>query len=187
MVTARDLKLQIKRVYVDEISDGVDTIVKKRITRTKRKDYEGNGHWVFDKELGQGKYFGFIYVIRDLETGKSYIGKKQYKGSGKLNKGVVSNWQWYVSSSKELSETIKMKGKDSFEFIVLDEYKTRGGLSFAETWSLVTVETPSNPDKWYNVLINKVTWRVKEPVTLKHRERLNMVISGNMLPIVEHK
>jgi archaellum biogenesis ATPase FlaH len=184
MVTARDLKLQIKRVYVTEDTDEPK---KVKTVRTKRKDYEGNGHWSFDKELGQGKYFGFIYVIRDLETGKSYIGKKQYKGSGKLNRGVVSNWQWYVSSSKVLSETIKAKGKESFEFIVLDEYKTRGGLSFAETWSLVVVETPSNPDKWYNVLINKVTWRVKEPVTLKHRERLNMVVNGEMLPIVEHK
>lgn len=53
----------------------------------------------FEKPL-QGMY-GFIYVIKNLDTGVKYIGKKQFNSR---TKGVwkESNWRKYQSSSKEV-------------------------------------------------------------------------------------
>jgi len=128
---------------------------------------------------------GFVYVIRGKDGGRSYIGKKQYVGRGRANRGVVSNWQWYVSSSKELSAVIKEYGKDMFEFIAIEEYKTMGGLSYAETWSLMYAETPSRQDLWYNRLINKVSWISKEGISERHKRRLAGVCAGYQLEELE--
>jgi hypothetical protein len=147
-------------------------------TRIKRSDQEGNGHWIFDEPLG-GKNFGFIYLIRDCETGKGYIGKKQFRGAGKMNKGVESNWQWYTSSCKDLVAAIKERGKENFEFIALEQYVNRGTLGYAETWSLMHVETPTNRHIWYNLLVNKISWPVKEAITDRHKKRIRDVLEGN--------
>lgn len=175
MVTRAELLAMIKEVKVQ--SPGEENIVRAPRKRTKRSDFEGNGHWLFPEELGHNGAFGFIYVIRSLVTGKLYLGKKHYVGHGKQNKGVVSNWQWYVSSSKELSAAIQEQGKGSFEFIAIEEYQTRGGLSYAETWSLMFVEAPSRQDRWYNKLVNGVSWNSKEHITARHKARLSMIIN----------
>jgi hypothetical protein len=105
-----------------------------------------------------------------------YIGKKNYRGTGKLNKGKQSNWRTYTSSSKDINEIISEKGLVNFDFIVLDEYYSRGGLSWAETWSQCHVEVPTNNHIWYNRFIDKVQWRSTEVVTDLHRKRLTKLI-----------
>jgi hypothetical protein len=82
------------------------------------------------------------------------------------------NWRWYISSSKELSASVKNFGKEGFEFIAIEQYHSKGTLSYAESWSLLHVEAPYRQDKWYNLLINKVSWAVKEPITERHKQRL---------------
>lgn len=146
-------------------------------TRTSRNAQSINGHWDFDEDLNQGKQFGFIYLIRDLVNMRMYIGKKQYYGTGKANKGTETNWKWYTSSCKALQESIKQNGKENFEFYVLEEYFNRGTLGFAETWSLMYVEAPANRDLWYNMLVNKISWAVKENISARHRARLQEITS----------
>lgn len=171
---------RIKRIAIPINDDEVRIIKVRRLrTRTNRADFTGNGHWKFPDQLGANGEFGFIYVIRNLMTGRCYLGKKQFYSTGKLNKGLVTNWQWYISSSKELSEEIKSLGKDDFEFVVLEHYKNRGTLGYAETWSLMHAETPTNREMWYNMLVNKVSWPVKEPITDRHKERLQKIIDGD--------
>lgn len=155
------------------------------ITRTKRKDYSGNGHWEFEEALGQNGEFGFIYLIHDILNDRMYIGKKQFLGTGKKNKGVSTNWQWYTSSCKELCESIKANGKEHFKFYVLEQYRIRGSLGFAETWSICHVEALANRDKWYNGLINKVSWTVKESITERHKERLKAILCNETMQIWE--
>jgi len=133
-----------------------------------------NGHWQFDKDMGKNS-IGFIYVIRDKVLRRFYLGKKLYAGHGKLNKGVESNWKKYRSSSPVLKEHFKERPIEEFDFICIAEYRSKGGLSYAETWSLCKVEAPTT-DEWYNVLINKVSWRVSEGVKDSHKERLTEVI-----------
>lgn len=131
------------------------------------------GHWDHTGlKLDPDSAVGFVYLIIYRETNQKYLGKKNFKGRGKLNKGKESNWKSYTSSSKYLVDLIKEKGKDQFEFIILDQYYTAGGLSFAETWSQVFSETPSKNDEFMNRFIDKVTWKVTEPVTDQHKRRL---------------
>ena len=148
-------------------------------SRVDARNYRGNGHWLWaDEPLGRVGYKGFIYVIKDTINQKLYRGKKQFVGAGKLNKGIQSNWQWYISSSKELAANVKMLGKEHFEFIAIEQYRSAGALSYAETWSLLHVQAPVYRDKWYNVLINKISWAVKEPPTQRHRDRLHAVMES---------
>lgn len=135
------------------------------------------GHWIAQGlKLDPEGAIGFVYMIVYEETNQKYIGKKNYKGMGKLNKGQASNWKTYTSSSSYLNELIKEKGKDRFKFYILEQYYTVGGLSFAETWSQTTVETPSKNDEFMNRFIAKVTWKVNEPVTERHKRRLKHYI-----------
>lgn len=148
------------------------------------RNYRGNGHWQWDGEsLGQKPYTGFIYVIKDLREKKLYLGKKQFVGAGKINKGQDSNWRWYISSSKELSVSIKLHQKENFEFIAIEQYVSKGALSYAETWSLLHVQAPVYRNKWYNVLVNKISWPVKEAPTQRHRERLHRVMEEVGAPL----
>lgn len=132
-----------------------------------------NGHWLFPEQMGDG--VGFIYVIRDHVLQRLYLGKKQFYGTGKLNKGQESNWKKYVSSSKVLAELLKVRPKDEFEFICIEQYQTKGTLAYSETWSLCLVEAPTSP-VWYNTLIEKVSWNVREKITDRHKDRLERVV-----------
>jgi hypothetical protein len=159
---------KIKRVSLEGVTGG----------RVNRAAYKGNGHWQFPEDLSPKDHIGFIYVIRDMENGFFYIGKKQFKGTGKINKGQESNWPWYISSCTALAEGIKQKGKEYFEYIAIEQYKTKGTLSFAETWSLCTALIPMKSVNSYNTLINKISWRCSEELTERHKERLLLAISG---------
>lgn len=145
-------------------------------SRVDRSNYTGNGHWVFEEQMGLKGKIGFVYLIRNIVSNKCYIGKKYYKGAGKTNKGKVSNWPWYISSSPELSADIKALGKENFDFICLEEYTMKGAVGWAETWSLCYVEVPCNPHLWYNVRIDQVSWKVREFVTFRHKHTLQALI-----------
>ena len=142
----------------------------KVLKPTKHK----NGHWMFPEQMGG--HVGFIYVIRDTVLKRFYLGKKLFYGTGQLNKGKESNWRKYTSSSDVLNELLKHRPKEEFDFICIEQYKTKGTLSYSETWSLCLVEAPTSK-QWYNTLIDKVTWSVKEAISDRHKERLQKAIS----------
>lgn len=147
------------------------------------RNYRGkeapNGHWQWDGPglMGGKEYTGFIYIIRDVVNNRLYLGKKQYRGSGVVNKGLESNWRWYISSSTELAAAVKSRQKEGFEYYAIEEYKAKGALSFAETWSLCHVQSPVYPWRWYNKLIEKVSWPVRESVTDRHKKRLEEIVN----------
>jgi hypothetical protein len=132
-----------------------------------------NGHWDFPEQMGN--HMGFIYVIFDTVLVRAYLGKKLFQGTGALNKGKESNWRKYTSSSKLLNDLLKVRPKEEFEFICIEQYLTKGTLSYSETWSLCYVEAPTRKE-FYNNLIDKVSWSVKEPITNRHKERLQLVL-----------
>lgn len=142
----------------------------------KARPYLLNGHWSFPEQLGASEYTGFIYVIRDQYLKRLYLGKKMFRGAGKLNRGQESNWKTYKSSSKELKEHFAERPLEEFEFIALEQYKTKGTLSYSETWSLCYVEAPTS-NVWYNKLVEKVSWNVRENITDRHKERLNKILN----------
>lgn len=136
-----------------------------------------NGHWTFEEQMGTTSHCGFIYVIRDKALKMLYLGKKTYRSNGKLKAGTETNWRKYKSSSPVLKEMWKERPiYDEFEFICIEQYKMKGALGYAETWSLCHVEAPTK-DHWYNRLVEKVAWNVKEGITDRHRARLDAAVN----------
>jgi hypothetical protein len=134
-----------------------------------------NGHWEFPEEMGKGKACGFVYAVVDPYLGRAYLGKKLYRGTGKLNAGKESNWRSYVSSSATMAQLFQERPKEEFQFVCLEEYVMKGALSYAETWSLCLVEAPTSKN-WYNTRIEAISWPVKEGITERHKQRLNNII-----------
>jgi hypothetical protein len=98
------------------------------------------------------KYYGFIYKITNLKTGRFYIGKKVFWNNKKhkLTKKqlaeqsgpgrkpthevirVESDWQKYWGSNKELLADIKQYGEENFERWMLSQCKTKKQLTYWE-------------------------------------------------------
>ena len=101
-----------------------------------------NGHWnSLPDGFGPDGWFGFVYSITHIESGRKYIGKKQIHSytrkkvkDRKNRKRVVkeSKWREYTGSCNELNEDIEKLGKDQFSFEVLKLCKTKGELTFSE-------------------------------------------------------
>lgn len=135
-----------------------------------------NGHWQFgDEQMQPHKFAGFVYCIRHRATGVMYLGRKNFIRQGRYA-GYESDWRSYQSSSKKLQTWIADEGANAFYFIVLDQYKTMGGLGYAETWSLMHARTPENPSRFLNKSVESVSWHSREPISTRHETRLNQIL-----------
>ena len=86
-------------------------------------------------------FFGFVYRITNLQTGKQYIGRKYFqqhrKPRGSRRKRTSeSNWKTYYGSSKELNEDRKLLGNSTFRREILGVYRTQGKVNYEETRQL---------------------------------------------------
>jgi hypothetical protein len=101
------------------------------------------GHWTLSEGLCcPNEFFGFIYEITNIVTGKFYIGKKQClrKIKRKPLKGKTRNridhkesdWKSYTGSSNDLLEDIKKYGKENFTFKILRFCNSKWELSYFE-------------------------------------------------------
>ena len=115
-------------------------------------------NWLYnDKKDFSTDYYGFIYKITNLETGKYYIGKKAFfhNKKKKLTKKEIaeqtgpgrkattrvdqvdSGWKSYWGSSKELLADVKKLGEDKFERLILKFAKTKKQLTYYELESQI--------------------------------------------------
>lgn len=122
----------------------------------KRKVIEEPVPWIYKneavleipKEILES-YYGFIYCITNIETGKIYIGKKILRNSktkwkhvlnektGRMNKVkdieyTESNWKNYWGSCKELITDLKINGKECFKREILYFVPTKKQLTYFE-------------------------------------------------------
>ena len=88
-------------------------------------------------------FFGFVYRITNLQTGKQYIGRKYFvqkrkPRSGKSKRRVTSesDWKKYYGSSPELKEDVKRFGKSIFRREIISLHKTLGKTNYEETRQL---------------------------------------------------
>jgi len=101
-------------------------------------------HWLYKnktlEEAPEG-YFGFVYLITNLKSGRKYIGRKYFgttrrvKVAGKKRRKVIrkdSNWKEYTGSSKELNQDIKTLGMLQFRFEILILGRTKGQVNYLE-------------------------------------------------------
>jgi hypothetical protein len=100
-----------------------------------------NGHWQYTAEIDFEEWFGFIYRIVEISTGREYLGKKQFKSytkkkvAGRKNKKSVvkqSDWKKYTGSSKHLNKAIEDNGMENYAFFIESLHTTRGSLFYAE-------------------------------------------------------
>lgn len=112
-----------------------------------------------EKELHENvvnDYYGFVYLIRNKISGKSYIGRKYFtKASSRQVKGKrrrcrkESDWKDYWGSSKRLLEDIEKIGKENFERSILRLCKTRGECNYWEAKYQFEYDVLSG-DNYYN-------------------------------------
>ena len=88
-------------------------------------------------------FFGFVYRITNLQTGKQYIGRKYFvqkrkPRSGKSKRRVTSesDWKKYYGSSPELKADVKQFGRENFKREILSLHKTLGKVNYEETKQL---------------------------------------------------
>ena len=105
-------------------------------------------------------FFGFVYLITNLQNGRRYIGRKYFwsfrKPPGKKRKvKKESDWKKYYGSCPELKEEIERTGRHNFSRTILSLHKTAGKTNYEETRQLFTnnVLTESLDDgtpRYYN-------------------------------------
>lgn len=98
--------------------------------------------WLFeDREYDFDEtYYGFVYLIENLDTGRKYVGRKYFTSAGyktvnKKRKKIrkESDWRDYYGSSPLLKEDVEKLGKDKFKRTILHLCKTRASCSYFES------------------------------------------------------
>lgn len=106
-----------------------------------------------------GKAFGFIYMITDEESGKHYIGQKQFWSKKTIQKNNVkkkvkceSDWKEYCSSSEFVQELNKQNKPLTKRILYL--IASKGQSNYIETMLQMDFRVLENPDLWLNKIMN---------------------------------
>ena len=102
-----------------------------------------------------GDFFGFVYRITNLQTGKQYIGRKYFyqfrKPRGKSRKvKSESDWKKYYGSSDELTADRKSIGNECFKREIISLHTTKGWVNYEETRQLFLNNVLSENENYYN-------------------------------------
>ena len=86
-------------------------------------------------------FFGFVYCITNIQSGKRYIGRKYFQQKrkprgGKRRVTSESDWKKYYGSSDELSADRKLLGNAAFKREILSLHTRLGDVNFEETKQL---------------------------------------------------
>jgi len=86
-------------------------------------------------------FFGFVYRITNIQSGKQYIGRKYFwqkrkPRGGKRRVTSESDWKKYYGSSDELKADRKLLGNTCFKREILSLHTTLGKVNYAETRQL---------------------------------------------------
>jgi len=123
----------------------------------------GISDWTYEGESFTedmiGDNYGFVYCIKNLTSGKKYIGKKffyssrtkQVKGKKKKFK-VSSDWLTYFGSNEELKKDVMTNGKDTFTREIIHLCKTKGLCGYLEAKEQFVNGVLENED-YYNTWI----------------------------------
>ena len=112
-------------------------------TRMGEADYENP--WTYKgstfTSVDINDFFGYVYCITNLQTGKKYIGRKYFSQrrkprTGKRKVTSESDWKKYYGSSEELKQDIKQFGRSIFRREIISLHKTKGTVNFEETKQL---------------------------------------------------
>ena len=107
-------------------------------------------------------YQGFVYIITELDSGKKYLGKKNFwrpkvlpknsKRSRRMRTRVESDWRGYYGSSKELQVLVEQRGGDNYKREIIRLCRTKGEMSYYEAKAQFDNDVLFS-DEWYNEFI----------------------------------
>jgi hypothetical protein len=124
-----------------------------------------------DENFDPSLYEGYIYITTNLETGRNYIGKKNFfhknnvkldkkelanmpvtRGRSKSTKLVIklSDWKTYYGSAQEIKDDLKKYPKDKFIRSVLRLCKTKKELTYYECKYLFQYGVLEDHTQWIN-------------------------------------
>ena len=88
-----------------------------------------------------GDFFGFVYCITNIQSGKQYIGRKYFyqkrkPRGGKRRVTSESDWKKYYGSSDQLSADRKLLGNAAFKREILSLHTRLGDVNYEETKQL---------------------------------------------------
>ena len=106
-------------------------------------DYENPWHYKGTTFTSDdiGDFFGYVYRITNIQSGRQYIGRKYFyqkrkpKG-GKRRVTSESDWKRYYGSSDELKQDVREYGKDKFRREIISLHETLGKVNYEETKQL---------------------------------------------------
>ena len=106
-------------------------------------DYENPWHYKGTAFTSDdiGDFFGYVYRITNIESGRQYIGRKYFyqkrkpKG-GKRRITSESDWKRYYGSSDELKQDVREYGKAKFKREIISLHETLGKVNYEETKQL---------------------------------------------------
>ena len=112
---------------------------------------------------------GFVYLIINNKSSRSYIGKKLshfsktsiktvtlksgVKKKKKVKTQVESDWRTYWSSSVELQNDVKELGEENFTREILFYCHSKGTLSYIELREQILNKVLEDSTLWYNGII----------------------------------
>ena len=121
------------------------------------------GRPISQTDIDISDYEGFVYIIKNINDDKSYIGKKtlwnrtkkkvqKKDGSGTKNSIVKkeSDWKKYWGSNTFLKEDVKEANALGFTREVLHFFKTKGESNYVEALYQFKYNVLLYPDKFYN-------------------------------------
>ena len=112
-------------------------------TRVGQTDYENP--WTYQGSTFTSDdindFFGYVYCITNLQSGRKYIGRKYFSQrrkprGGKRRVTSESDWKKYYGSSPELKEDVKHFGKSLFKREIISLHKTLGKTNYEENRQL---------------------------------------------------
>lgn len=151
------------------------------------KDPGGNGHWE-GQTADPYNYFGFIYSITHIPSGRIYIGKKQYYNSKreygcsrrctdrqskdfKLKCWVGSNWRIYKGSSPSLKKFMEEVNDESqFKYEIICQCRSKSILHYTECMELyrhdvMQAKFEDGTFKYFNNSVPSIKFKIKEEIT----------------------
>lgn len=142
------------------------------------------GHWNIEAvgEFNPADWFGFIYEIEHLPSGRTYIGKKFFKHKRQKTKKdksrtKESDWRDYTSSSELLNDLITESPKTDFAFRILRLCSGKCELSYTEeelcfARDVLRARTADGTLKYLNRTIGYKNHAGLEKQTLESRRKL---------------
>jgi len=100
-------------------------------------------------------FFGFVYRITNLQSGRQYIGRKYFTQrrkprGGKRKVTSESDWKKYYGSSAELKSDVKELGRSVFKREIISLHRTKGWVNYEETKQLFLNNVLSEEENYYN-------------------------------------